>query len=298
MTARAYEQITERIVGMLEAGTVPWRKPWRGGVTASPRSLRSGKPYRGINRVLFSCAGYDRPEWTTYKQAKQRGAHVRKGEKGWPCIFWKWLEKEDRETGERKRFPMLRVYTVFNVEQCDGLELPEPEPKAAAKPFEAIEAAEAIWTCYPARPALTHNGGRAFYMPTVDRITLPKPERFNSAAEYYSTLFHEAGHSTGHPDRLGREGITDFHRFGDAVYSREELVAEMTAAFLCAESGIAPTVIENQAAYLGGWIKVLRGKPKLAVTAAAQAQKAADLILGRSWDVKGAPERAPARGAA
>ncbi len=296
MSAHAYERITERIVGMLEAGTVPWRKPWSGGTTAAPRSLRSGKPYRGINRVLFSCAGYDRPEWATYKQAKARGGHVRKGEKGWPCVFWKWLEKEDRETGERKRFPMLRVYVVFNVEQCDGLELPELEPKIPAKPFEAIEAAQALWTCYPARPAFTHAGGRAFYQPTVDRITLPKPERFGSSEEYYSTLFHEMGHSTGHESRLGRD--LGFCRFGDPVYSREELVAEMTSAFLCAESGISPAVIENQAAYIASWVRVLKGKPKLAVTAAAQAQKAADLILGRSWDEKGAPERAPARGVA
>ncbi len=135
MSARAYERITERIVGMLEEGTVPWRKPWRGGTTGTPRSLRSGKPYRGINRVLFSCAGYDRPEWATYKQAKARGGHVRKGEKGWPCVFWKWLEKEDRDTGKTRRFPMLRVYTVFNVGQCDGLELPELEPRTPAKPF-------------------------------------------------------------------------------------------------------------------------------------------------------------------
>ena len=192
MSARAYEQVTDRIVAMLEAGTVPWRKPWSGGSAAAPRSLRSGKSYRGINRVVLSCAGYDRPEWTTYKQAKARGGHVRKGEKGWPCVFWKWLEKEDPETGKTKRFPMLRVYTVFNVDQCEGLSLPAWEPKVPAHPFEPIEAAGAIWDGYVGRPPLSHGGGRAFYVQAEDRIQIPKPERFASPAEYYSTLFHEA----------------------------------------------------------------------------------------------------------
>lgn len=294
--ADPYQRITDRIVSMLEEGTAPWRRPWSGADAGEPVNLKSGKSYRGINRLLLGCSGYGSPYWLTYKQAKERGGHVQRGEKGWPCVFWKWLDVDrepDPETGEKRtgRVPLLRIYTVFNVEQTDGCRgVPETATDERSEP-ERIDAAEALWKGYAGRPELRHGGSRAFYRYGADLIGMPPLAAFETAETYYSTLFHEMTHSTGDAHRLDREGRT-FHRFGDPVYSREELVAEMGSAFLCAEAGISAPVIENQAAYLASWIKVLKGKPKLCVIAAAQAQRGADWIMGRRFEA--APNQAVA----
>ncbi len=261
---KAYDVITDRIVSELQKGTIPWRKPW-GGPDQEPRNLQSRKPYRGVNVFLLGCQGFESPYWVTFKQAQGMGGHVRKGEHGSPVVFWKWLEKRDAETGELKRVPMLRYYTTFNVEQTEGIPYPKPELRT----FCPIQEAEGIVASYPNAPAVEHGGGRAFYVPSRDRIKLPLRESFHSDAEYYSTLFHEMGHSTGHASRLNRKTLTDAAMFGDHNYSREELVAEMTAAFLCGCSGIEQSTLENSAAYLRGWVRVLRGEARLVVQAAA-----------------------------
>ncbi len=160
-----YQRITDRLVSMLEEGTAPWRKPWTAwGPSGAPANLRSGKAYRGINVFLLGSTGYGSPYWLTFKQAKERGGHVRRGEKGWPCVFWKWLERgrEDEQTGEMRtvRVPLLRVYTVFNVEQTGDVRgVPEPVPDDRTEP-ERIDAAEAVWKGYMGRPELRHGGGR------------------------------------------------------------------------------------------------------------------------------------------
>ena len=273
-----YQMITDRLVAMLEDGTAPWGKPWTGG--SDPANLVSRREYSGINYFLLACSSYSSPYWLTYKQAQDLGGHVRKGEKGTPVIFWKILEKKNA-TGEEsgEKVPLLRYYTVFNAEQCEGIKV--PDACAATHHNDPIDAAEAVQLAMPNRPIVTIGGARAFYSPARDSVTVPEMARYKHPEAYYSTLFHELGHSTGHETRLNRPGVAEQHFFGDAEYSREELVAEMAAAFLCGHCGIESAVIENSAAYLQSWIKALRGDKKLAITAAAQAQKAADYILNR-----------------
>jgi antirestriction protein ArdC len=281
MSNNVYQIITDKIVAKLEEGAAPWSKPWKvTGAEGAPRNLKSGKAYRGINVFLLSCQGYESPYWLTFKQAKAKGGSVRKGEKGTQVVFWKWIEKKSTDGDEPERFPILRYYTVFNVEQCDGVDY----PKAKAEPvseFEAIAAAELVVENMRNRPEITHGGDRACYSPTLDVVKMPKREAFKSPAEYYSTLFHELAHSTGHESRVGRPFGSSF---GSEKYGKEELVAEMTAAMVAGHVGIEDATIDNSAAYLASWIKTLKGDPKMAVCAAAQAQKAADYILGVAFE--------------
>ncbi len=271
-----HQEITDRIITALETGTAPWRKPWSAGVGGMPRNLLSNKSYRGINIWLLGSMPYGSPYWVTYKQAKTLKGHVRKGEKGTRIVFWKFLDKTDSD-GKDYKLPMIRFYTVFNVEQCEGLESKHLETPDTFE-HDPIAAAEAILDGYRFAPKVVHAGSRAFYRPSQDLVQLPERDRFETPADYYSTLFHELGHSTGHANRINRPGVAETVHFGTHTYGLEELVAEMTAAFLCGTSGIEGT-LENSAAYLAGWIKVLKGDPRLALSAASKAQKAADLIL-------------------
>jgi antirestriction protein ArdC len=270
------EIVTARIVAALENGTAPWRKPWKGSTI--PHNVVTGKPYQGVNWFLLSMLGGG--GFLTYKQAQCLGGNVRKGEKGCPIIFWSFTEKE-KPNGEIGKVAFLRSYTVFSVSQCDGLELPAPEGEGEgeAVPFVPIERAEEIITNTGAE--ISHGGNRAFYRPATDQIQMPNKEAFHAPEEYYSTAFHELAHWTGHPSRLARKGIEDVAAFGSATYSKEELIAEMGAAFLCAEHGIDST-LENSAAYLRGWIKALKGDSGLAISAASAASKAANFILGKT----------------
>jgi antirestriction protein ArdC len=281
----AYEVVTDRILAQLEAGTAPWHKPWgtrnADGSVAMPKNLISGKVYRGINLLLTLSAGYESQYWLTFKQAKDLGGHVKAGEHSLPITFWQFgkdTEEQDGETTER-RWAFCRIYHIFNLQQCEipGLDMtPSDGPKNT---FNAIEACERVAAGYRG-PDVKHGYNRACYMPGFDKIEMPSRETFHSPEEYYSTLFHEMTHSTGHPSRLKREGITEAHFFGDKVYSKEELVAEMGAAFLCGHTGIENKTIDNSASYIQSWLKVLRGDSKLVISAASAAQRAADLILG------------------
>jgi antirestriction protein ArdC len=281
-----YQIVTDKIVGMLEAGVVPWRKPWSSA--GLPRNLVTKKPYRGINHFLLSASKYASPFWLTFKQSNELGGSVRRGEQSTLIVFWKIDQKEDTpqepEDQENHRRFVLRYYRVFNLEQCD---LPQGVidklPKAETHEHDPIDEAELIVANMPQRPALETAGSKAFYNLLTDRVTMPARELFTTAEEYYATLLHELAHSTGHPTRLARETITEAAPFGSATYSKEELCAEMGSAFLCAEAEISAAVIENQAAYLFGWLSKLREDRKLLVYAAAQAQKAADFILGRNF---------------
>lgn len=290
----AYEVITNNIIEQLEKGTVPWHKPWNGAGN-TPKSLATKKPYRGINVFILSMAGYMNPFWLTYRQAKALGGQVKKGEHGKQVVFWKLLRKvvEDEKTGERvkKTIPLLRYYTVFNVEQCDGLDLSKVPDLAPVEDFEhnPIEAAESIVSNMPGRPPIRHKENSAFYSPAGDYVNMPKPERFKHTAEYYSTLFHELTHSTGHTSRCNRPGVTNPTSFGSHQYSKEELCAEMGAAFLCGEAGIISDTFDNSAAYIKSWLSALKDDKKLVIHAAAQAQKAADYILDRKPEA-GEPE--------
>ncbi|KMY65619.1 hypothetical protein AAU61_21315 [Desulfocarbo indianensis] len=275
--SKAYQVITDRIMELLEQGTVPWHKPWSGGGEAM--NLVSKRPYRGINRFLLNVAGYATPYWLTLNQANKLGGKIKKGSKSTPVVFWKLLEKEDEKTGEKKELPVLRYYRVFNLEQTEGIEGP-PTEELEEQEFTPIERCELLVAGMPNPPSLQHVRQSAWYRPSQDLVNLPKPESFESSEEYYSTLFHELAHATGHETRLKRPTLTDMAPFGSTNYSKEELVAEMTAAFLCGATGIDNITIDNSAAYLNGWLKKLKKDNKLVVHAAAQAQKAADYIQG------------------
>lgn len=280
-----YDAVNERILSALESGVIPWRKEWKvTGHSGMPLNFATRKPYRGINILLLGCAPFADARWLTYKQAQTIGAQVRRGEKGTPIVFWSMFEKDERKAnGEAERIPFLRHYTVFNVEQCDGIpvELPFDEPK-----FEPIPAAQSLVDGYLERASirLKHGGDRAFYSPSLDYIQMPMQAAFDVPDAYYSTLFHECGHSTGHRSRLDRKFAPD-QVFGSVDYSKEELVAEFAAAYLCASVGISNERVEaNHAAYIQGWLKALKNDKTMLLSAAQKAQKAADLIADRKFE--------------
>lgn len=279
-----YSIITERVIALLQQGVVPWQKPWQGGQHA-PRNLISGREYRGVNVFLLNAASYTSPFWITFKQAQELGGNVRRGEKACPVVFWKWLDAADDASGERKRIPFLRYYSVFNVTQCEGIEASVPIIDGAKRQHDPIAVAETIVGAMPKRPEIRHGLDRAFYSPSADFVGMPSPERFRSGEDYYSVLFHELTHATGHTSRLNRKGVgsTDgeWSAFGSESYSKEELVAEMGAAFLCGHTGIVERTLDNSAAYVAAWLGRLKEDHRLIVQAAAQAQKASDFILNR-----------------
>lgn len=271
---KIYEMVTDRIVKLLENGVVPWRRPWRVGAAVN---WKTQKPYRGINTLLLEPG-----EYASFKQISEAGGKVKKGEKGHIVVFWTWLDKEDAETGEMTKIPFLRYYTVFEINrQCEGLQSKRNDQTFVHDP---IEEAERIFSGYKDAPPVKFASGRAFYRPGDDSISVPPLCDYAKPEEYYSTLFHELVHSTGHEKRLNRSGITELAAFGSETYSKEELVAEIGAAMLCGVAGIDNSTIENSAAYIGGWLRKLRDDKKLIVHAAAQAQRAADYILGVSFE--------------
>lgn len=280
-----YQTVTDQIVAMLETGVVPWRSPILGRSKAGhPKNLNTGRGYRGVNVFLLAFTayvkGYGSSYWLTFNQAKDRGGNVRKGEKSSMVVFWKTYEAKDKNTGEAVNVPVLRYYNVFNCEQVEGIEIPDAV-KYQPIDFKPIEEAEKIASGYVGGPAVTHDGGQqACYRPATDTVHLPERIRFAAVEDYYSTLFHELSHSTGHSSRLDRTIDTEPRPFGSADYGKEELVAEMSAAFLCSQAGIQPVVIGNQAAYVAGWLKQIKADRKLVISAAGQAQRAADWICG------------------
>jgi antirestriction protein ArdC len=285
-----YQIVTDRVISLLEAGTVPWRKPWAGGEYQFPRNLVSGKEYRGVNVWLLSCAGFGSPYWVSYKQAAERGGQVRKGEASSLAVFWKRLEVDDKATGDKKWVPLLRYYRVFNVEQCDGLQYPKPEPRGVE--FNPIAAAESIVEAMPKRPEIRHGEARAYYRRSADLVNMPARDSFEIEAEYYNTLFHELVHATGHESRIGRQ-LNEQANFGSSSYAKEELLAEMGASYLSATAGTLHGTVNNSASYIASWLERLRNDRKLVVTAAAAAQKATDFILGKVYD---SPAESPAAG--
>jgi antirestriction protein ArdC len=273
-----YETVTNSIIKALETGIVPWRKPWS-GMANVPTSFASKKAYRGINRFLLDpmLHGFSSPYWMTYKQASERGGQVKAGSKGSLCVFWSVIKDRKDPTG-KKNFFFLRHYTLFNLDQIDGIELPPNESPA----FNPIETCENIVRDWSEKPTILNNGGdRACYRPSTDTVSMPLPETFTTPSAYYATLFHELGHATGHEKRLKRDLSGGF---GSSGYAKEELVAELTAAMVCGNTGIGNELTENSAAYVAGWLRTLNADHKLVVSAAGAAQKAADMILGTKFD--------------
>lgn len=282
--SKVYEIVTSRLLAALEQGVVPWRQPWKR--VDMPRNLASGQPYRGMNVFALLFQGFQSPYWCTFKQALELGGHVKKGAKGTPVVFWRWISEKKRADGTKEQLerpiPAVRYYTVFNVEQCEGLTVPASAD--APTGFDPIAAAEAVVADMPQRPAIVHGGPHASYAPAADIVSMPPRESFYAAAGYYGTLFHELTHSTAHESRLGRKAsLKEWTPFGSPDYSREELVAEMGASFLMASCDLAgDATVQHSAAYLKNWLQALRADPSMLLYAGQQAQKAADFILGRA----------------
>jgi antirestriction protein ArdC len=284
-----YTRVTHKILADLEQGVRPWVKPWNAEHAAGRivRPLRgNGKPYRGVNVLLLWGAaleqGFACPVWMTYKQAQELGAQVRKGEHGSLVVYANTITKTEiqADTGEEieREIPFMKAYTAFNVEQIDGL--PAHYYAKPERPAESVENRDARLERFFGNTGATirHGGNRAFYSPAADVVQMPPFPAFKDAEAFYSILAHEMTHWTKAPSRLAR----DFGRqkFGDEGYAKEELVAELGAAFLCADLGITPEVRDDHAAYIGHWLNVLKGDKRFIFAAAAHAQRAVDHLHG------------------
>lgn len=287
-----HQEVTDTIIKALEEGTAPWVKPWNGSA-GFPVNASTGRAYNGVNVFLLwlkeAAMGYGVSRWLTFKQAKKEGGSVKRGEKGTGIVFFNWREFEDKKTGEKKRIPFLRFYTVFNVAQCEGLNDKAMGKKAEAEalPESArIEHAETFFAAIHASTGITpkRGGARACYSPSLDTINLPEFASFKDAAAAYATEAHEFGHATGHKSRLDRDLSGGF---GSEAYAAEELVAEMTSAFICAQLGLEGMLQHPE--YIGNWIKVLKGNKRAIFTAASLAKKAHAFLADAAGEPLGLP---------
>ncbi len=270
-----YREVTDRIIAQMEKGVIPWRKSWiAAGQTAI--SHTTGKAYSLLNQMLLGKAG----EYLTFKQCHDEGGYVRKGEKAHLIVFWKWIEQKDEETEEVKQIPFLKYYSVFHIDQCEGIAARHMQTNP--DPADADETAEAVITEYAKREGVRIDrteGDAAYYQSSADRIVLPLLSQFRETAEYYSTAFHEVVHSTGHSSRLAR--IDSTAHFGGEVYSREELIAEIGAAALVHHCGLETAdSFTNSTAYIQNWLTALKNDKRLIVSAAGKAEKAVNFIFG------------------
>jgi len=318
------DRITQRIIDFLDEGIIPWQKPWVGGSANAPRSVSTKKVYRGTNLAILGCSGFKSPWWLTFGQARKLGGAVRKGQKAYPVHYWKFPKLQDcplcggddheavascpkcDDNGKYiGKFAQLFSFNVFNASQCDGL--PEKyyeiiEDSKRLNDFSPIEKADEIVNNYAKvyhddklaergeylhdnPPTVFHDQqDRNYYSPLADEVHLTTPEQFISNEEYYSVCFHELVHSTGHKDRLEREGVTGLNFFGSHEYSKEELVAEIGSTYLCGIAGIdRDTVIKNSAGYIQSWKKKLEDNTDWIVWAGTRASKACDHILGTEY---------------
>jgi antirestriction protein ArdC len=280
-----YSRVTNKIVADLERGNLTWLQPWQAGHQAGPvsRPLRAGgKAYRGVNVLMLWAAameqGYSCPLWLTYKQAAELGGQVRKGEHGSLVVYADKFTKEgtdDKGAAVEIEIPFMKGYTVFNAEQIDGL----PSHFYATVPplNTAINRLDTVEQFFAGTKAsIQHGGNRAFYSPDRDIVQMPELQSFRDGESYYATLAHEMTHWTRHKSRLNRD--LGRKRFADAGYAMEELVAEIGAAFLCADLGITPETRDDHAAYIASWLKVLKDDKRAIFTAASHSQKAADYL--------------------
>lgn len=287
--ADTYQMVTDRIISELEAGYIPWHRPWC-SVNAGAFNRVSGRQYSLLNQMMLKHSG----EYASFNQWKKLGGYIRKGEKSEFVVFWKWQEeaeepcenedeKETKETisDERKRHPILKFYRVFHISQVDGVEpLAEKQELFDTDP---IEEAERLFAGYVEREGIRLDqelSNKAYYSPASDGIHLPCIQQYERAEEFYSTAFHECIHSSGHETRLNRPGLQEV-AFGSEIYSKEELVAEIGSACIMNMLGIETEAsFRNSTAYIQGWLKALQSDRRMIVSAASQAEKAVKFILG------------------
>ena len=288
-----YAEITDRIIAELEAGTVPWEKPWTG--TRSGAIRRSnGRPYSLLNQMILGKPG----EYLTYKQCEAEGGRIKNGSRAKMVVFWKFVQHEKKDDHGAvirdanglpvtANIPFLRYYSVFHIDDCEGLSPKWNAPSESDPTIQPIERAQAALDAYIAREGISlqhEKSDEAFYSPARDVIHLPLMEQFSNSESYYDTAFHESVHSTGHPRRLNRiSASSPSSSFGGESYSKEELVAEIGACAIMHELGIETTqTFRNNAAYIQSWLKALRNDKRMIVSAAGKAEKAVAMILNRS----------------
>lgn len=284
MSIDVYAMVTERIISALESGTIPWKKPWKGGQNRLAISHSTGKPYSLLNQLYLG----QRPgEYITFKQCELEGGRVKKGEKANIVVLWKFKEVKEEKDGKEvvtKRIPYLRYFNVFHIDQCEGIKPKYVTEVPAKSNAELCADAENIIDGYVQRSGvklIKEYSKDAYYSPSLDTVVIPQISQFAETAEYYSTVFHELTHSTGHSSRLNRLDSTA--RFGNEEYSKEELVAELGASSLVNHVGLETEgSFQNNAAYIAGWLKALKDDKKLIVFAAGKAEKAVSFILGET----------------
>jgi antirestriction protein ArdC len=286
-----YQVITDKILEEIEkTGKLNWVKEWNTRKGGYPQNGITKRRYEGVNFFLLSMADYISPYWLTYKQVEQLGGNVKKGEKSTQIVFWKMNEYTTTNTAtnqeESKKIPMLRYYNVFNADQCENITIKnDTTPEIEYTPKERITQAQTICDQYEATQGIKYEiqeSARAYYQPQSDLIRMPLLDQFNSAESFYSTFFHEMGHSTGHATRLNRKEVTETIHFGSCDYGTEELTAELTASFLCAEIGISNENTErNSIAYLKNWKNAIKADKKLFLMASQRASKSAKFILNK-----------------
>lgn len=288
MSAYALNRITETIIGMLEKGTVPWRQPWT--ELGPPQNLISRRLYKGINVFLLAARGYALPYWLPLQQLQKLGGTLKCGEEPSEIACWQWWPRTVTGSGNKGKSrkqervlwePRCWFHQVYNVEQCRGIE--SRVPKLKTHEFNPIQRCDQLIIGMLTNVAVQHREPEAYYSPIFDFVNMPNRQLFHNDEEYYSTLFHELVHSTGHQSRLNRHKYLergfrpDLHE-----YTQEELVAEMGTAFLCAKATISSRTLENSAAYIGRWLQVLENDKRAVFHASAQAQKAFEYIVNQN----------------
>jgi antirestriction protein ArdC len=291
MASDIYSQVNDRILAALEQGIVPWRRPWNGQLSTN---YDSGKQYRGVNILTLGIAemvhGYSAPYWLTFRQAQKHGGYIKRGEKATYIVFSdkkvREVEKNDG-TKEQKIYHFFRSFPVFNWNQTEGVPTKEIGP-ALDPDRDLIAVSDRILSLMPKPPAYRESGNSAYYIPKQDIVNLPPIETFRTTEGYVATKFHEYGHCTGHKSRLNRPGIMSVASFGGEEYSFEELVAELTSAYLCANNGIDNT-LENSTAYIQNWLEVLKNDKTMLLKASGKATAAVEYILGKRLEAGAAP---------
>lgn len=291
MASDVYSQVNDRILAAMEQGIIPWRRPWTGNLSTN---YDSGKQYRGVNILTLGIAemvrSYSSSYWLTFRQAQKHGGYIKRGEKATYIVFSdkkvKEVEKGDGTT-EQKIYYFIKSFPVFNWDQTEGV--PKKETGPALDPDrDLIAVSDRILSLMPKPPAFRESGNSAYYMPKKDLVNLPPIDTFRTTEGYVATKFHEYAHSTGHKARLNRPGIMEVASFGGEEYSFEELVAELTSAYLCASNGIDNT-LENSSAYIQNWLEVLKNDKTMLLKASGKATAAAEYILGTRLGAGAAP---------
>lgn len=292
------EKVNSIILEKLKCGAVPWRRQWKQSQSLLAQNGITKKAYRGINFFILNMllAPQQSPYFLTFKQAKAMGGSVRKGQKGLPVFFWKMIETKPKEGEEAEIVPMLKQYTVFNLEQID---LPserleqfkiEKEEVTPLSPDKEERRKNKIFNQFleniPSKPKVVIGTNYACYKPATDEICIPKRNRFVSFDEYVKTFSHELGHATGHKDRLNREGVTKNNKFGSEIYSKEELIAEMTSAYVGTHLNMNFDY-DNSTSYISGWSKKIQDDPYFFITACSKAQKAFDYLTNQVTSEEG-----------